>query len=149
MKALLLLVLVGLVGGVSLGRPVRIWSHQEMLEKADLVLIAKPLSTKETGEISGGNGGWPAMVGIATTFEVVAVLKGDKALKQVTLSHYRLRKASDEVEFIDGPALLKLDLKEGRAYLLYLHRDTDERYTPLSGQIDPGSSILKLEEATH
>jgi len=46
----------------------------------------------------------------------------------------------------NGPSLASFDAKEHTRYLLFLHREADGRYSPVSGQTDPAFfSAVKLE----
>ncbi|MDZ4815676.1 MAG: hypothetical protein SGI71_05370 [Verrucomicrobiota bacterium] len=121
------------------------WSYQELYDQADLVVIAKPISTLETTEkvvlpdISPGS-----VVGLSTEFDIRVVMKGDKSVKKVTLHHYKL---ADPQEWMrNGPNLASFDPKQKTRFLLFLHREADGRYSPVSGQVDPAwFSVIKLE----
>src|SRR2546428_839170 len=76
--------------GIVAARAVRIWSYQELLDKSDLVVIATPTGTNDTKEhieLPGFVG--QRVIGVETRFTVSAVLKGDKALKDLVFHHYR------------------------------------------------------------
>ena len=62
----------------------------------------------------------------------------------VMLRHYRL--ADPKQPMINGPNLASFDPKQNARFLLFLHRETDGRYSPVSGQTDPTLfSVLRLE----
>ena len=42
------------------------------------------------------------------------------------------------VPISDGPSLSSFDSKEHNTYLLFLVKQPDGKYTPASGQVDPG-----------
>jgi hypothetical protein len=117
-----------------------------MFDKADLVVIGKPLSSKDTGERTMLPGGGDIhVIGINTEFETRVALKGDKNVKTFVLHHYRIDSALERVPILDGPVLASFDPKEHNAYLLFLIKEPDGRYAPASGQVDPAEfSILKL-----
>jgi hypothetical protein len=124
------------------------WSYQEMFDRANLVVIAKPLWSKDTDERSKlpGVGENVPLIGVNTGFEVRVVLKGDKQLKDFTLHYYRL--ADPEVAIINGPVLVEFDTKKPRAYLMFLIKEPDGKYAPATDQTDPGAfSIIKLESS--
>jgi hypothetical protein len=127
-------------------RLMRSWSYQELYDQADVVGIAKPVSTQETAEKATLPNISPDVhvVGLSTEFELSVVMKGDKSLKKATLHHYRL---PDPKQLLDnGPNLASFDPKEHTRYLLFLHLEADGRYSPVSGQTDPTLfSVLKLE----
>jgi hypothetical protein len=150
MKSLRLLVLaaallLGLTGIVA-GRVDRIWPYQELLEKSDLVVIATPTATNDTKEHINLPGfvGQP-VIGVETRFNVSAVLKGDKALTDFVLHHYR----PDGVVVPNGPTFVSFAPAESpasihRTYILFLLRQVDGRYAPVVGQADPGLGIKEL-----
>lgn len=90
-----------------------------------------------------------SVVGVETKFTAAAVLKGDKTLKNFTLHHYR----ADQVWVPNGPTFISFDpAAEFRSdrpartadYILFLIREHDGRYTPVAGQVDPGSAIMQI-----
>jgi len=126
----------------------RSWSYQELYDQADLVVIAKPISTQDTTEAAVLPNIAPDVhvVGLSTEFEISVVMKGDKSLKKCVLHHYRL--ANPKELMMNGPMLAAFDPKQYTRYLIFLHREDDGRYSPVSGQTDPATfSVLKLEGA--
>ncbi|MBX6334968.1 hypothetical protein IRY61_06565 [Candidatus Saccharibacteria bacterium] len=124
------------------------WSYQEMFDKANFVVIASPVWNKDTDERSQmpGVGDIVPLVGVNTEFRVRAVLKGDRHLRDFILHHYRL--AQPEVAIIDGPVLVDFDVKHPRAYLMFLIKEPDGRFGPVTDQMDLGAfSIIKLESS--
>ena len=127
------------------------WSYQDLYDKADLVIIAKPISTQDTSEktilrenISPG----VPVVGVSTEFEISVVMKGDKNLKKATLHHYRFAYPEDKWKIGNGPNFVSFDPKQQQytRFLLFLHLESDGRYSPVSGQTDPALfSVLKLD----
>jgi hypothetical protein len=125
------------------------WSYQELYDKADLVIIAKPISTQDTAEKTTLPNIAPDVhvVGLSTEFEISVVMKGDKNLKKITLHHYRL--ADPNEQFDNGPNLVSFDLPKNQSistrFLLFLRLEKDGRYAPVSGRTDPALfSVLKL-----
>jgi len=114
-------------------------------QKSETVIVAVPLSTKNTAEQIG----LPHMsdvpvIGLSSEFEVIFVLKGDNSLKRLVVHHYRLANTNKPMQ--GGPNLVSFDPKESKRYLLFLHREPDGRYAP-SDQVDPAAtSIVKLNE---
>jgi hypothetical protein len=147
MKTTFTVLLTVAVALLAHGRPFRAWSFQELTDQADLVVIAKPISTTNTTEHSVlPNTGSPGVrvVGVNTEFEVLVALKGDKSLKTLVLHHCRL--ANPEEHLVNGPSLVSFDPKQPNRFLLFLHKDPDGRYSPVSGQTDASSvSVYKLE----
>jgi hypothetical protein len=120
------------------------WTFQEMFAKSDLVVIAVPMSTKDTGEHSTLRDISPpvAVLGLSTEFDVRLVVKGDTKIKTFVLHHYRLEHGE---AMISGPALVTFNSKQWTSFLLFLIREPDGRYAPVTGQTDPGGfSVVEL-----
>jgi hypothetical protein len=133
---------------VAHARPFTLWSYQELYDKADLVIIAKPISIQDTVEKTTLSDIPDVhVVGLSTEFKIRVVMKGDKSLKKATLHHYRI--ADPKEELINGPRLISFDPKQqlSTRFLLFLHLERDGRYSPVAGQTDPGISVLKLTGA--
>lgn len=134
--------------GIAAARFVRIWSYQELFDKSDLVVIAAPTTTGDTKEhinLPGFDG--QRVIGVETTFTVSAVLKGDKALKNLVLHYYR--PGPDGMVVPNGPTFVYFAVPEKPAfrqktYILFLHREADGRYAPVVGQADPGLGVMEL-----
>lgn len=122
----------------------RAWTWQELYDQADFVVVAKPAATVETKEVSALPNILPKVdvAGVSTEFDVSLVMKGAKETKKIVLHHYRLR---EDVLMLEGPNLAAFDPKQITSYLLFLKREEDGRYAPVSGQTDPTYfSILKV-----
>jgi hypothetical protein len=147
--SLLLLVAMPHLVSASIGT---YWSYQQLLDKADLVVIGKPVSTIETKQRTDFNrlilgpraklgffdresdDDTIPLIGLETKFDVKAILKGNRKLHQFVVHHYRL--AKPEIPIVgDTPALLTFDV--GASYLLFLVKEPDGRYGPASDQQDP------------
>jgi hypothetical protein len=141
------LVLILASAGVAEARGVRLWSYQELLDKSDLVVIATVTNTGDTKEridLPGFDG--QHVVGVETKFNVSAVLKGNKEVKDIVLHHYR----DDGVIVPNGPTFVAFDSAQKRPLLLFLVREADGRYAPVVGQTDPalgGINVLKNANA--
>ena len=126
-------------------RLTKLWSYQEMFDLADLVAVAKPISTEDTSE-KGKLPEGPAVdvVGVTTKLEIHLVMKGDKALKDLRLHHYRQQNPKEVL--VNGPDFVSFNFKRPQNYLVFLKKASDGRYVPVAGQTDPaGFSIRKLE----
>jgi len=139
--------LILLTAGTAAARGVRIWPNQELLDKADLVVLATPtgnVDTQEHIDLPGFAG--EHVVGVETRFAVAAVLKGDHALKDLVLHHYRTDDGANFPHVVNGPTFVTFTPAEGpaafaRTYLLFLLREADGRYAPVVGQTDPGLAV--------
>ena len=134
---------------VVVARVVRPWSYQELLEKSDLAVIATPTvsnDTKEHIDLPGFDR--QRVIGVETRFAVSAVLKGDKALKDFVLHHYR--PGPGDMRVPNGPTFVYFAVSEKpaaprRTYILFLQREVDSRFAPAVGQADPGLGVMELE----
>ena len=145
MKRSIAVLLILATALLAQARTMKSWSYQELYDQSDLVVIAKPVSTQDTTEKSPlPNISSVQVVGLSTEFDISLVMKGDKSAKKATLHHYRL--ADPKQLMINGPHLASFDSKQHPRYLLFLHREADGRYSPVSGQTDPALfSVVKLE----
>jgi hypothetical protein len=135
----------------------RIITYQELFEKSDFIVIAAPVTkTADTLErtyypdlaqvnANGRQAPVPA-IGVETTLEVLAVLKGKSDIKRFVLHHYR-SVPSSELSF-GGASTVSFDPndpKQPREFLLFLVREKDGRYAPYGGQTFPdGESIMSV-----
>lgn len=151
-KALLPL-LVLLTFSVSMpvsARLVESWSYAEMFDKADLVVVAKRVETKDTSEHTTLPDIKPVInvIGIVTKFESLLVIKGGKDVKEFQLHHYRFESERSK-SLVDTANLIEFSW-EHPAYLLFLKKERDGRYAPVTGQTDPGAySVLELRGDAH
>jgi hypothetical protein len=142
-----ILVLVLLVCVSLEARKVRILTYQELFDRSDLVVIATPSAkTKDISERSflpgifsqnaTGKQSKIQSVGVETPFKVALTLKGNGALTQFVLHHYREAVQGAE---LDGPGLISFDpgSTDRRSCLMFLVRESDGRYAPTGGQTDP------------
>jgi hypothetical protein len=144
MKVLIFILLMLIIPALSFGRLTEVWSYDRMSERASLIVIAKPLSTVEISNDDKLPGGLDYnVVGLLTTFQVKTVLKGDKTLKEFTMHYYRLKTPQESKT--DRPNFVSFDLKHPQTYLFFLGNDTNNNYSPVTGQVDPAQlSVIEL-----
>jgi len=122
---------------------------QDFLRKADVVVIAKPI----TNEIvrAGVKLESYAAIELVTTFKVEVVFKGPADLAQVGLYHYDLdwKKVT---RIANPPRLLEFPIGDlsnqsyvDYSYLLFLKRDSEGRLIPLLGHGEAGYSVFTLK----
>lgn len=143
---MVLCLLLLLLPTALVGRLMKDWSFQEMFTKSDLVVIAAPIATFETKEHTVLEDLSPLVpvVGLNTEFRVRLVLKGDNKIERFVFHHYKLEQKES---MINGPELVAFDTKQwSKACLLFLVRERDGRYAPVTGQTDPALySVIPLE----
>jgi hypothetical protein len=125
------------MNGIVHARIMGSWTYQQLLDKSDLVVIATPTATNDTKEAMA----LPTylamrVVGVETTFAISAVVKGDRSLKQFVFHHYRAEKPDGS--YPNGPNLVTFNTTKKQVFLIFLVREPDGRYSPTSGQTDPG-----------
>lgn len=129
-------------------RITRAWTYQEMFDDADLVVIARSTSTKDTDERSKVLEDIP-VVGVLTEFQTLLILKGSKEIKVFTLHHYRLASVDDR-NIVNGPGLVDIQIDPHRihTFFLFLRREKDGKYAPVTDQTDPANtSVIELQGA--
>ena len=156
MKIILTLFLFLSLSNYSFARAFDWMSFEEMKEKADLIVIARPIAKKDTKErrklhdlYPRGNDLGIIAIGVETSFKCLTLLKGslpNKNLKFV-LHHYRLPKL--QMLIMNGPGLLSFDTVKRKTFLMFLKKNKDGRYVPVNGQYDPDVSILVVGEGVY
>jgi len=144
-KALSTLLLLSGISQLLDARLVKSWSEEEIFEKADLVVIATVVSTKETQERSTLPDIQPPIevCGMEADLETRLVFKGEKNITKFRLHYYK----TDE-EFTNGPWLIEIPKGEQPTYLLFLTKENDGRYAPATDQTDPaGNAVIRLRGA--
>jgi hypothetical protein len=130
------------------------FTYEEMVAKSDLVVIARPSESRDTGEREIDRNVKPAVavVGVVTECNVLYVLKGPK-LKQFKLHHFREvnprpPKGAQGIEkIVMGPQIgIAFDQsKVSHCYLMFLLHEADGRYAPFDGHTDvEGLSIQEV-----
>lgn len=147
-RIFLILVLMFSAPRVMDARIVKPWTYQEMFDKADLVVIAEVLSTKDTEERSALQDLEPHVdvIGIVTDFKSRLTLKGSQNVKTFQLHHYRFQSEDDKLA-ANSPDLVELS-GQRQVFLLFLVKERNGRYAPVTGQTDPASfAVLELKGA--
>jgi hypothetical protein len=140
--------------GWALAYNIDTFTYEEMVAKSDLVVIARPTESRDTGERKIDRNVKPVVpvAGVVTECDALYVLKGPK-LKQFKLHHFRevsprSSKTAQGIErIVIGPQIgIAFDQSKGsHHYLMFLIRDADGRYVPFDGQTDvEGMSIQEL-----
>jgi hypothetical protein len=131
------------------GRPVRIWSEEELFEQADLVVLVKAAGTKEVPVMRKKPIKPDAWIEVETTFDMQSVLKGEAAKKPLGVRHNKYYGKEGEFAVIDGPSFVEFDAKKPRQYLAFLKAVKVDGevayYEPLTGQYDPDGSFFAVE----
>ncbi len=128
------------------------WPYEKLTQEADLIIIAMPTAVRDTEERTTVPNVWQgdssaylrpiSAIGVETSFEIFSFLKGHADMKAIVLHH--LREANNP-ELFDGPRLVSFDPKDKKSFLLFLKREADGRYAPLTGQTDPADGVKLLD----
>ena len=144
------LIAVGIFAGLAslaAARPVAHWPYDKLTKEADVIVIATPVAVRDTGQktafpgIRRDNRPVPA-IRMETTFDVLAILKGEEETKRVVLHHLR-EEPQPEISR-NGPGVVSFEPKGKRRYLLFLRLEPDGRLSALTGQTDPDGSVKDL-----
>ena len=129
------------------GRIMPRFPFQMMYTQANLVVIARPISVKDTSEkttLPGIISTFPDgtqhridAVGVETEFSVEALVKGEKSPGTKFMLHH-LKLADPKDIGNNGPMLVTFDPSQPESYLLFLKKEADGRFAPINGQTDPG-----------
>jgi hypothetical protein len=135
-------------------RLIESWPYERLLKEADVVVIGKAVSSKDSKETFQHKNWSVDLFGVDTTFSVEAVVKGKLDGDKLTLLHYRLKPG---VRVENGPLLvsfrmksMEVNLKTGKlhlarpSYLLFLKKRADGRFEAVSGQIDPELAVREM-----
>lgn len=145
MKKILPITFVLFLGTVVFARFVEMWPYDRLAREADMIVIAMPVSVVDTLEMTtlpnivrtdtnNVRSSIPA-IGVETTFTNLAVLKGNT--NTTTLVFHHLRELDKPGPGFSRPRLVTFDPNERKRFLLFLKREPDGRYAPLTGQTDP------------
>ena len=151
MKTFLSVFSLVLVSTTVFARIHEYWPYDRLAKEAEVIVISTPVSVRDTSErttlpniVSIGTNNVRSSIpaiGVETTFTNLAVLRGDTNLTTVVFHH--LREMESKPSF-NGPHLVAFDPKEQKRFLLFLKRESDGRYAPLTGQTDPDGGVRDL-----
>lgn len=149
MKNLLAVAFVLLAASSAVCRPVLILPYDQLLQQADLVVIATPTSVRDTqaettfpGIQTSERKPVPA-IRMEAEFDVLAVFKGDGAAKTFVL-HYLRPDESRSKPAANDPNVISFTPSEKRRYLLFLKREENGGYSTVGSQTDPYFSVKDL-----
>jgi hypothetical protein len=86
------------------------------------------------------------LFGVETEFQVQLVMKGPQDTKKFVLHHYRLQGNPEEIA--NGPLFIQIRSQKHDTFVMFLKKEKDGRYAPMTGQFDPAVlSVLEIKEA--
>ena len=138
------IVVVAVLSGLAvpgMARPVKTWSHQELFQSADTVVVLEVVGIDLAPEK-------PAAHGIAATYQayrarcrVLGVLKGDAPPQEVSLLFFQ---HADGRPGFNGVIPAPFSRDKRLEYLAYLRREKPGGWVPVTGHEDAGLSIKAL-----
>lgn len=163
-----LTILCALTPSTGWARKVEDWPYDRLFKDADLVVIARAVSSAECkNEWNERFFDGSRFQGLETTFEVASTLKG-RLPESLKLLHFRYKRETPAYD--DGPGLISF-LRKSRStkvkkrsevlselvplsaresvrpeYLLFLRLRKDGRYEAISGQMDSNLSARTINQ---
>jgi len=112
------------------------YSYEDMFKQSDLVVIARPVTSRDTGERQLDRHVNPPVpvVSVTTECDALYVLKGPKREK-FKLHHFRDLTDPKRV-VVGGPTGISFDLHKNKRYLMFLVREPNGSFAPFAGQTD-------------
>ena len=144
LPSLLFVTVLFILASLASARPVKRWSFQELTEKADLVIVGTVSSAADAKNHEYAAAKADTWVAVDTVFSVNSILKGELKSATLTVRHHRYHDRKAEIEVIDGPSFVKFNSQLKNRYLMFLRRNAEGLYEPLTGQYDPGGSFFVL-----
>ena len=136
-----------LLGGAADARLVKSWTHSELLERSEIVVVGKPTSvraTGKTGTIQLGKNPPVPVIFYSAKVDVIATIKGKKVAKEITIIYSNVDPEETPV-LANGPS--RVWLKEGKQFLLYLKKGDGDAYVGvLNGDYDDGQASKLLSK---
>lgn len=112
------------------------YAYEDMFKVSDLVVIARPAASRDTGERHLDRHVSPPapVAGVVTDCNALYVLKVPK-LKKFKLHHFRDLTDPNRV-VVGGPTGISFDIPKNHRYLMFLARTAGGRFVPFAGQTD-------------
>jgi hypothetical protein len=130
--------------------------YQSRFDQADLIVIATvERETSDTAERTAfkkvgmdihEKSADATLVGVETVFGIHATLRGKDPGGVITLHHYRMTLSSFALDPDGSVGFISFDKDPSKAFLLLLKKESDGRYAPALGQINPkGDAVFLLD----
>lgn len=143
-----------------------LWSFGELTVQSEVIVIATPGATRDTGIRTELNDLQPPLpvVELNTEFKVLSLLKGNVSSATFLLRHYRLDSdrirggcinCGSQLDFTTTGRMavscrsgdVSAQLPTPCNYILFLKRDPMGAFVPTSGQVFPDGSVFALRRA--
>ena len=155
MKRLITVVIVLALPICALALIEQQWTASELRAQAEVIVIATPVEVKDTAErvalLGVAHAGQTTNImytGIETTFRTLAVEQGSMRTNTFVLHHYHLAEPEKVARYqIYDIGYLWFEPKDKKRYRLFLRREDDGRYAPVSEQWHPALSVQEVQGA--
>ena len=144
MKTLIAATSVILFAALAIARPVRVWTYEELLEKADVAAIIQVTKIEKTEAQLEGHGDAKQFQGKRATGAVGLKLKG-KLEKTIQFDFFTY--SSSTAPRANGAMFPDLSKADTAHFLVFLKKTSDGMYMPVSGHYD-GSICIRSIEST-
>jgi hypothetical protein len=143
-----------------------LWSFDELTAQSEVVVIATPDATQDTGIKAELNDLRPPLpvVELNTEFKILSILKGNVSGTTLLMRHYRLdtdrirggcANCGSQLDFTTTGRMavscrsgdVSAQLPTPCNYVLFLKRDAMGVFVPTSGQVFPGNSVFAVRRA--
>src|SRR5204862_106656 len=138
-------------------RVVAPWPFDRLFKESDVIVIAAAQESADTDAQPTYRDWAPYLVGQRTTFKIDCVLKGTPADGSLAVNHFRFKDGASPpngptlVSFRTKPLVIRgdgtttADMTVGTPrYLLFLKRNDDGSFEPISGQTDAQLSVKEI-----
>ena len=145
MKTVVALMVASLISSAAHAQARDVWTFDQLVAKADCVVIGEVVSTKETGRSAHPDLKYPA-VQFDTEFTIRTALKPCEGAGATGAAIHLKYYAPDFERLQQGviPSDSVLNFVDGNAYLLFLKRMNGAEYEPVSGNTWPTMSVYPL-----
>ena len=117
------------------------WSAQSLMDAAAFVVVAKPVKEEVVATRPYERDPDVSVDDVATTFKVMAVVKGSFQGTLIVLNYQRFTKPL----MTAGPGVVNFEPGSGKRYLMFLQREPDGRTVTVSGLLNYADAIVSIK----
>ncbi|WFB34512.1 hypothetical protein P3T73_10100 [Kiritimatiellota bacterium B12222] len=130
-------------------------TYSNMFELADVVVIATPLSTQNSGadlllEVDQPQEVKDLMITVETKFQIAYVLKGELDAKAIRFFHLNLKDKNEKPLRFGAVGTFFMDFEDDRyrkkSFILFLKKREDGTYSPAWRLMEGSRAIIAVEK---
>ena len=145
MKYLALYIALALfVPSITLARPISFWPYEKLYKEADLVAIVELKSISETKQELSGHGPTDRFDGKSAELTTGIVLKGKPDIRSIHLKYFVYSKKVNII--VNGAHFIDFSDAKKYQYLVFLKKEDNGTFAPVTGHYDAALSVKKLEK---